>query len=727
MPRLLSLLLCVMSPLPSLGQPPKSGAPATSGACRSEALVLGTGTRDVADSSELVGGDGVPDLVLAVRTCRGGPLKSVEVSSADGKLLWDTSASYNETWNLLIASQQEPERLLPRERFLQDSVPLAGGREAPPSKGLELALYVSADGAERQAFQGRPGKVSVAFQDGFLEEIAFSPAPSPLPPQLAALLKGSQPAPLVVLQDYESQDARRQFDAVLALAGAVKQLDPKQTLPVFERYLRTPRTAYASPDLVRGATARALRVLGPQALPLAPLLIESFHDVDSDVVLQKRRALLAMGPGVAPALLAAPAADRHVAVELFDLIEPREERYVRLLPLLHAKEERVASTAASLVSCEHVATRSAWLQRAAKEPAALEAARRALEHPSEDVRQAAAAVTALAGDRGDKTRRALSEGYMHCRPDLELQRSYAELLAKFPPENASEQLVIAVVTGGTPVGTEEGRAIIEPLLQFHQGQWKQALSRFMAGPKQWYGLERSWETKRIKRVGALPTKTKPVEFASDCGNKGWGFPMSAPLKAPDARLAFSQDITLSPFEPATPAQVKALQRLLEDQDAEVFQRARKEFQQKNASQCTAELVAALKERPDMVPSPGGNLQNCTAAQPGFGRLCYTRKFRTYAVMTEEGAPACMGTCVSEVWTVDSGAGPRALTTTHHCDTDEKDIGGGSPPFLVFTRDERLFILADNTCYEGCDGFQVFEATPTGVRGLTSKDSDAACD
>ncbi|HLL52163.1 MAG TPA: hypothetical protein VK447_01370 [Myxococcaceae bacterium] len=67
--------------------------------------------------------------------------------------------------------------------------------------------------------------------------------------------------------------------------------------------------------------------------------------------------------------------------------------------------------------------------------------------------------------------------------------------------------------------------------------------------------------------------------------------------------------------------------------------------------------------------------------------------------------------MTELWTADSGKGPRVLSVSHDCDLDKST--GGAPPFAALALNGRTFFLSDVTCYEAARAWSCWSPPPRG--------------
>lgn len=103
--------------------------------------------------------------------------------------------------------------------------------------------------------------------------------------------------------------------------------------------------------------------------------------------------------------------------------------------------------------------------------------------------------------------------------------------------------------------------------------------------------------------------------------------------------------------------------------------------------------------------------SCGKQVPGLGRVCYLPKLRGYRLGKARAESACEGGCMTELWTADSGKGPRVLSVSHDCDLDKST--GGAPPFAALALNGRTFFLSDVTCYEAARAWSCWSPPPRG--------------
>ncbi|WP_309895955.1 hypothetical protein [Archangium sp.] len=505
--------------------------------CTPEALFLGQGQRDLADASELLGGDGVPDLVLAVRGCRTHALKAVELSAEDGTVLWDAVSPRNGISMIGVATRQDPNQLL------QDASGelLPSALTTPRSTGVELVLSVSGAGPRGQAFLARPqGKVILHYAEGGPETIPVQPAPTPLAPPLAAL---TGPVPLdaaAVLQDFASEDEQRQLAALPRLSEAVARLGPRESLPILKRSLLPEREGVL--DEVSAAAARAMGVLGPRALPVAPALVQSYVGATTLLLkTQVSRALSAIGPEAALALTGLPPQDDESwpwseRRELLEALEPSDQRLVWLLRSLGSKDPRAARIAAEMADCED--TQVAFLTRAAKTRTTLKEAWRLLNHPTPRIRHLAAGILLAAGERGPVIRREAKWGARDCGED------FASLVRAKAPEDPKDGVFLALGAGNG----------LLPQLVYRRGGWEPVLPGLVTGPSEWFPI--------LSEAPPVRTRTKAVEYPAACNTRYWALPLLDHKPPNTFEFALSRKTESRPIPPASAELQSAIQGVL---------------------------------------------------------------------------------------------------------------------------------------------------------------------
>lgn len=631
-----ALLLTLGLGLPAGAADPQTPRPAAP--CTPEALFLGQGKRDFADASELIGGDGVPDLVLAVRGCKTSTLTAVEISAEDGTVLWDTKPD-NSIWTVNVAARQAPERLL------QDSsgalLPSAlVWRTTPQGAGAELLLSVSGDSPRGQAFQSKPqGKVTLHYAEGTTETLPLQPAPSPLPPALAAL---TGPVPLdaaAVLRDFGSEDEQRRRTAIPRLTEAVSRLDPRESLPVLEPAL-VPLYGEHPDYTFSTAAARALRVLGPRALPAAPLLIEHYSSNDEHAL----RALSAMGPDVTLVVLGLPLAedgpDPSTRKAILDALQPTEERVVRLLHALGSNDARAARMAEQLFDCRDL--QPAFFERAAKNRATVKQAWRLLNHPTPLTRHLAAGVLMAAGERGPVVRREVKWGALECKEGFE-----PLLKAQREPRD------------GVFLAVSQGRSV-SPLTVYRQGGWEPVLPGPGSGPSQWFPI--------LPEAPPVRTRTKAVEYPGGCDTRYWALPLVDQESPNTLHLALSQKTEVRPI-PEAPAELQsALQGAVKAHAADELRALTKHLPDSGNSG-DEDPTAAWKE----LHPPQDARARCLPVTDSEW-LCHATQERQLRSAKEADAPVL--TCQSRFWLRGGATAMRIVQSSRDCSDPSVEIPFG---------------------------------------------------
>ncbi|WP_375766287.1 hypothetical protein NR798_31915 [Archangium gephyra] len=640
-----ALLLTLGLGLPAAAGPrtPEPAAP-----CTPEALFLGKGQRDFADTSELLGGDGAPDLVLAVRGCTASVLRHVEISAEDGTVLWDTRPD-NDSWTVSVAARQTPEQLLqyPSGELLRTALVW---RTTPQGAGAELVLSVSGESPRGQAFQSKPqGKVTLSYADGASESIPLQPAPSPLPPALAPLM-GSPPLDAAaVLRDFAAEDVTRQRTAIPRLSEAVTRLEPQESLPVLKLALFS--KSDRGPDDIPAAAARALRLLGPRALPAAPALVQTYLRASyPPFKAQLTRALSAMGPDVAPAILGMPPQDSESSPsgrkELLDALEPTDERLVRLFRALVSDDASAAKQAEALSDCKDAGP--AFFARAAKNRATVKEASRLLEHSTPRIRHLAAGVLLASGERAPAVRREVKWGALECG------EGFARLLRSGPKEDPREGVFLAGSTGMALV----------PRLVYRQGGWEPVLLGLVSGPSEWFPI--------LPEAAPIRTQTKAIEYTGSCGTPYQALPLLNQEPPNPTGFALSKKTEARPIAEAPAELQSAIQGVLKAQAPDESRLLAKQLRASSWYTGEEDPTTLWRE----IRPPQDAPARCLAVTASEW-LCHTSQGRELRSKAEPNDP--LASCQSRFWLRGSVTAMRIIQASRECTTE--GLGDLPPPVV----------------------------------------------